>query len=98
MREPDVAKLLGVKRVGGGTSLYRSVIRYDPCAYCGLPAPTGRFGGHQVDHIRARFRGGPSHWTNYTSACEFCNASKYDMVLGILLDLRDLRHLIRSVA
>lgn len=89
--EPDPAKMFGIRRAGAGISLYRRIILHDPCAYCGVEAPRGRYGGHEIDHIHARFRGGPNHWSNLTAACGFCNGTKFDMVLEQLLAIHDLR-------
>jgi 5-methylcytosine-specific restriction endonuclease McrA len=88
LADGDSAKLLGIKRSGPAAEAYKRVLRQDPCAYCGLPAPSH---GHEVDHIRSRFKGGENHWENYTAACRFCNVAKHDMVLGHLWALRDLR-------
>lgn len=51
------------------TSEYRSVIRYDPCAYCNKA-------GGVVDHIIPLINGGPEACDNLTSACRSCNARK----------------------
>lgn len=53
---------------------WMSVIRRDPCSYCGGPAGT-------VDHVeprsrRARGLGGAHSWLNYAAACERCNGRK----------------------
>ena len=72
-------------------AFYKQLLTHDPCAYCGEPAPLGRYGGHEIDHIHERRLGGANHWTNYTAACRFCNLAKWNMVLGQLLVLCDLR-------
>ena len=48
---------------------FRSVIRRDPCSFCGGPGGT-------IDHVVARANGGPDVWSNLTGACTSCNASK----------------------
>lgn len=51
----------------------RSILRGDPCAYCGAQAQT-------VDHIVPRFEAGVQRvetgWPNLTAACSACNARK----------------------
>lgn len=74
--EPDISKLTGIKRKGHGGIAFKGVLRFDPCAYCGT-RPTPVY-GHYIDHIHARARGGPNHWSNYTAACGFCNPAKWD--------------------
>ena len=49
---------------------YMSVLRRDPCSYCGESAQA-------VDHIHPVSRGGENHWTNMTAACNRCNSSKH---------------------
>lgn len=53
---------------------WMTVVRRDPCAFCGRAAGT-------VDHIEpqskpARGPGGCHTWLNYTAACTGCNAAK----------------------
>lgn len=53
---------------------WASIIRRDPCSYCGEPAGT-------LDHIepkskRTRAAGSAHSWTNYAAACERCNGRK----------------------
>jgi 5-methylcytosine-specific restriction endonuclease McrA len=69
---------------------WMSILRYDPCAYCGKPAVVlphpalerarGRLvvGSNTVDHIvPASGSGRYRHdWVNYTAACSSCNVSK----------------------
>ena len=55
---------------------WMSVVRRDPCAYCGVPA------AGTVDHIEPqRGRpcsgiGGVHTWLNFAAACESCNGRK----------------------
>ncbi len=46
-----------------------SVVRHDPCAYCGGQADT-------LDHIVPVASGGTSAWDNLTAACRSCNSRK----------------------
>lgn len=48
---------------------WRSVLRADPCAYCGEPSAT-------VDHIVALGASGQDKWDNLTGACKSCNTQK----------------------
>lgn len=48
---------------------FADVLLNDPCSYCGGP-------GEEIDHITPISGGGKNHWTNFTSACGFCNRSK----------------------
>lgn len=64
------------------------LLRADPCAYCDAPAPSGT-----LDHIEPRARpgrapGGVHCWTNYTGACERCNAAKAATPLVLFLAAR----------
>jgi 5-methylcytosine-specific restriction endonuclease McrA len=54
----------------GATEVYVSILRLDPCAYCGGPAG-------DIDHIQAVSAGGGHVWSNMTSACRSCNAIKH---------------------
>lgn len=47
----------------------KSILRLDPCSYCGLPGGT-------VDHIVPRFAGGDSASGNLTGACRACQVEK----------------------
>jgi hypothetical protein len=60
------------------TAVYLTVIRTDPCSYCGGPAGA-------VDHIEPASAGGPNHWTNYTPACASCNGRKRTKPLLVFL-------------
>lgn len=53
---------------------WMSVVRRDPCAYCGADGGT-------IDHIEpktlpARGLGGAHCWLNFTAACTACNGAK----------------------
>lgn len=48
---------------------YAAVLKLDPCSYCGSPAG-------EIDHIHPSTMGGSDDWSNLTSACRSCNASK----------------------
>lgn len=54
--------------------LWRSVIKDDPCGYCGGVGGT-------VDHIVAKTRGGWDTWENFSGACRSCNYNKGTMSL-----------------
>jgi hypothetical protein len=59
-------------RQRGGDALaleYESLLRGDPCAYCGAPV-------EHVDHIEPILAGGAHEWANLTAACCSCNSSK----------------------
>lgn len=57
-----------------------SVLRNDPCAYCGGA-------GGEIDHIEPASAGGGNEWTNFTSACPTCNRKKNAKpLLTFLLD------------
>lgn len=90
----------GIK-IGGLTrkSKWRTVVRKDPCAYCGrrmIPLShkvdnaslSERYARRPtVDHIVPLFAGGPNEWTNLTGACSECNGRKGTMsLLSALLD------------
>jgi 5-methylcytosine-specific restriction endonuclease McrA len=49
---------------------FLTVLRRDPCAYCGAVSGT-------VDHIEPTIGGGPDEWANLTGACQSCNARKH---------------------
>lgn len=57
---------------------YITVLRRDPCAYCGGPAG-------QVDHIEPVVGGGRNHWSNLTAACQPCNRAKWSKPLLLAL-------------
>jgi 5-methylcytosine-specific restriction endonuclease McrA len=59
---------------------WATVLRHDPCAYCG--GPSG-----EIDHIDPVTAGGDGNPDNLTAACRSCNASKYNKpLLRFLLD------------
>ena len=74
---------------------WRTVLRRDPCAYCGVVRQDGD-PQHEVDHIRSYWRElirVPAHvdgrydFRNMTGACRHCNRSKKTRtVLDVLLD------------
>lgn len=55
-------------------AVYTSIIRRDPCVYCGGPAGT-------VDHIRPINSAGADLWVNMAGACHSCNSQKNDKEL-----------------
>jgi HNH endonuclease len=66
IRRAAKAKL---SQVTGETAEYVSIIRRDPCAYCGAPMK-------HVDHVVPFADGGPTDWTNLAPACARCNRRK----------------------
>jgi 5-methylcytosine-specific restriction endonuclease McrA len=80
---------------------WKTVLRHDPCAYCGIAECDGD--DTHLDHIVPRARGGTDR-ENLTASCAACNFSKNDLsLLAFLLvkverdeqdeDLMVLRHL-----
>lgn len=68
------------------TERYVAILRRDPCAYCGAPADTNRFGQSDIDHIYPRCLGGVDRGMNMTATCASCNSSKGTAtLLGFLL-------------
>lgn len=61
-------------RLDAESRAFDSILRHDPCAYCGEAAS-------QVDHIDPVAHGGENHWTNLTAACAPCNRAKWDQPL-----------------
>ena len=64
---------------------WQSLLRRDPCSYCGGGAASGT-----VDHVDARSRGargvGTVHgWINTVGACARCNGAKRDLGLLVFL-------------
>ena len=57
---------------------YMTLLRGDPCAYCGSTAGT-------VDHIVPLHKGGTPDWGNLTAACRSCNSSKNATSLLVFL-------------
>lgn len=55
--------------------VWNTVLRRDPCAYCGI-ARSGT-----VDHIVPKSKGGANHWSNLSGACHTCNNGKADTSL-----------------
>lgn len=53
---------------------FRTVLRRDPCAYCGA-RPSG------IDHIVPTSGGGANDATNWTGCCKRCNGAKGDLPL-----------------
>jgi 5-methylcytosine-specific restriction endonuclease McrA len=96
-REEDFRQVFPIPSRHVGIGAYKDALRWDPCAYCGRIAPVGEYGGQEIDHIHSLFRGGPDHWSNFTAACSFCNAFKLDMVLGWMLELRELEDRVRRL-
>jgi 5-methylcytosine-specific restriction endonuclease McrA len=60
------------------TVAYIDVLLNDPCSYCGGPMK-------DIDHIKARSRGGEHDWTNLTASCRSCNPSKGNRKLLVWL-------------
>jgi 5-methylcytosine-specific restriction endonuclease McrA len=48
---------------------YQALIRFDPCALCGVP-------GEVFDHIDPLARGGAHSWRNMARLCNRCNTQK----------------------
>lgn len=67
-RPTDFRNLIGPQG-GVDMSLWRLILRCDPCAYCGAPAD-------HIDHIHPRHRGGRTQIDNLTAACTSCNVRK----------------------
>ena len=71
---------------------WQTLLRRDPCAYCGAPGASGT-----VDHIEPRSRsargvGSTAHaWLNLAGACAGCNGSKRDLDLLVFLVRRTPR-------
>lgn len=64
---------------------WQSLLRRDPCSYCGAAGESGT-----VDHVDARSRGarglGTVHgWVNTVGACARCNGAKRDLGLLVFL-------------
>lgn len=64
---------------------WQSLLRRDPCAYCGARGAAGT-----VDHVDPRARGargvGTVHgWVNTVGACARCNGAKRDLGLLVFL-------------
>ncbi len=51
-----------------------SILRCDPCVYCGGPADT-------IDHIQPVSSNGGLQWDNLAPACRACNSGKKDRPL-----------------
>lgn len=63
---------------------YLSLMRLDPCAYCGQPA-------QHIDHIIPQRSNGDDQWTNMTAACNQCNSTKGGQPLMHFLIYRGLK-------
>jgi 5-methylcytosine-specific restriction endonuclease McrA len=57
------------------TQAFITVLRDDPCSYCGAAAPS------HIDHIVPASKGGCGEWGNLTAACKSCNSVKKDRPL-----------------
>jgi hypothetical protein len=79
LKEKYKRKNLRKRRYDAASLLYKALVEMDPCSYCGAP------NSGVADHIVARKREGPDHWSNLTGACHACNSSKQDE--GMLLFL-----------
>lgn len=67
---------------------WQSLLRRDPCSYCGAVGASGT-----VDHVDPRSRGarglGTVHgWVNTVGACTRCNGAKRHLGLLVFLDRR----------
>jgi len=67
---------------------WQSLLRRDPCSYCGAVGASGT-----VDHVDPRSRGargiGTVHgWVNTVGACARCNGAKRDLGLLVFLHRR----------
>lgn len=67
-----------ISQVTGETAEYVTIIRGDPCSYCGAPM-------EHVDHIVPFAAGGPTDWTNLAPSCAGCNHRKSDRPLLLFL-------------
>jgi hypothetical protein len=68
------------------TEEFISVLRQDPCCYCGGPSS-------DIDHVVAVSRGGGHVWDNLTSSCRRCNSQKHASdLLGFLLSSAQRPH------
>jgi len=64
------------------TRLYRTILKQDPCSYCGKPS-------EEIDHIEPLIAGGFESEDNLTAACKSCNSRKKDRpLLTWMLDAR----------
>lgn len=93
----DAGTPLGAGMPSGGTlradgqshyEAWQSLLRRDPCSYCGAVGASGT-----VDHVDARSRGarglGTVHgWVNTVGACSCCNGAKRDLGLLVFLHRR----------
>lgn len=75
------AKRLRYLPTASESRAYATVLRRDPCSYCG-----GSTDG--ADHIVPLSAGGDNDWSNLTAACGSCNASKSTMPLLLFLARR----------
>lgn len=73
----QIAPALNWEAISRSARDQRRWLRLDPCAYCGERV-AGRM---TIDHIRAKLRRGPNHWTNLAAACDRCNNKKHGMRL-----------------
>jgi 5-methylcytosine-specific restriction endonuclease McrA len=85
-RKARIAKALrrGARKRGpawAGAQPDVSLMRTDPCAYCGRP-------GETYDHIVPRYDGGKNSYDNVTRACLSCNARKNNRPLLLFLARR----------
>ena len=94
----DAGTPLGIGMPSGGSlradgqshyEAWQSLLRRDPCAYCGMYGASGT-----VDHVDPRSRSarglGTVHgWINTVGACTGCNGAKRD--LGLLVFLHGRR-------
>jgi hypothetical protein len=69
------------RRIGRPSDAWRTIVRRDPCSYCG-----GR--GGTLEHIRPTSRGGGQTWKNEVGACRACNEAKADGGLLLFLHAR----------
>jgi len=93
----DAGSPLGVGRPGGGPlrldgqshyEAWQSLLRRDPCSYCGAAGACGT-----VDHVDPRSRpargiGTVHGWVNTVGACARCNGAKRDLGLLVFLHRR----------
>ena len=90
----DAGTPLGIGMPSGGSlradgqshyEAWQSLLRRDPCAYCGVYGASGT-----VDHVDPRSRAargvGTVHgWVNTVGACTRCNGAKRDLALLVFL-------------
>lgn len=81
---PAVIELLSYKERKNKT-IYKKIIRKDPCSYCG--APITKEEANTADHIEPRsILTEECSWDNFTSACRLCNNKKGNKPVFIFIN------------